>query len=248
LGSALQDAGESWRVGFVISAVICLTPLIALPASVPGTPSAPPDHAFIRAAVTTAATWRLLAAFVGANGVPLIVSAWLVAYLTRDVDLRAAVAGVLAFLVFGLTTVVRPIGARLARSARYGLLAGVGLLLASGGLSVLAATSSLTAAVIAVLLMGVGFALPYAVMMDAAQRLFPDRATATLALLQTGPNVVPMLLIPLVGNALDHGHAPLALVLLAAFVAAAGALNLTVPSPPSDASSACDVARASRRS
>jgi len=56
-----------------------------------------------------------------------------------------------------------------------------------------------------------------------------------------------MLLIPLVGTALDHGHAPLALVLLAAFVAAAGALKLTAPAPPSDASSAYDVARASSR-
>ena len=30
--------------------------------------------------------------------------------------------------------------------------------------------------------------------------------------------------------ALDHGHAPLALLLLAAFVACAGAVNLTAPS------------------
>ena len=79
------------------------------------------------------------------------------------------------------------------------------------------------------LLMGVGFALPYAVMMDAAQQLFPDRATTTLALIQTGPNVVPIFVIPLVGAALDNGHAPLAFVALAAFVAAAGAVNLRAP-------------------
>lgn len=231
LGSALEDAGASWRVGFVVSALVCLTPLLALPATVPGVPSARPDRAFVRAALATAGTWRLLALFVAANGVPLIVGAWLVAYLTRDVDLSATVSGVLAFLVFGLTTLVRPIGARLARGARrYGLLAAVGSLLATGGTVVLAASSSLVAAVIAVLLMGMGFALPYAVMMDAAQRLFPGRATTTLALVQTGPNVVPVFLIPIVGTALDHGHAPLALLLLAAFVACAGAVNLTAPS------------------
>jgi hypothetical protein len=85
-------------------------------------------------------------------------------------------------------------------------------------------------AVIAVALMGVGFALPYAVMVDAAQRLFPDRATSTLALVQTGPNVVPMIVIPFVGTALDQGHAPLAFILLAVFVAFAAALNLRRPS------------------
>jgi predicted MFS family arabinose efflux permease len=220
-----------WRVGFVISAVICLLPLLALPAPVQGVPSARPDRAFIHAALATTATWRLLALFVAANGVPLIVGAWLVAYLTRHVDLRSAVAGVLGFAVFGLTTIVRPIGGRMARRAwRYGLLAGAGSLLAASGLVVLAASSSLGAAVVAVLLMGVGFALPYAVMMDAAQRLFPDRATTTLALVQTGPNVVPIFVIPLVGLALGDGRAPLAFVLLAAFVAAAGALNLSAPS------------------
>jgi predicted MFS family arabinose efflux permease len=230
LGSALDDAGVNWRVGFIISAAVCLLPLLVLPAAVQGTPSARPDRAFIRAALATPATWRLLALFVAANGVPLIVGAWLVAYLTRDVDLRAALAGVLAFVVFGLTTVVRPIGGRLARRAqRYGLLAGVGSLLAAAGLLALAASSSWLAAGAAVLLMGVGFALPYAVMMDAAQQLFPDRATTTLARIQTGPNVVPIFVIPLVGAAIDNGHAPLAFVALAAFVAAAGAVNLSAP-------------------
>jgi hypothetical protein len=77
--------------------------------------------------------------------------------------------------------------------------------------------------------MGVGFALPYTVMVDSAQRLFPGHATATLAVVQTGPNVVPMLVIPLVGTALDNHQAPLAFALLGAFVAAAGVLNLTAP-------------------
>src|SRR5262249_46859700 len=108
----------------------------------------------------------------------------------------------------------------------------------SGGLAALAASSSLVTAVIAVLLMGVGFALPYAVMMDAAQRLVPDPAATTPARMQTGPDVGPVFVIPLVGKALDRGHAPLALLLLAAFVAAAGAVNLTAPLSARDATSA----------
>jgi len=231
LGSALEDAAVNWRVGFAISAAICVTPLLVLPARLTAPPTAPPDRAFIASALTSGATWRLLALFVAANGVPLIVSAWLVAYLTRDVDLRTAVAGALAFVVFGLTTLVRPVGARLAgRRRSFGLLAGGGSALAAAGLLVLAASTSLAVAVISVVLMGVGFALPYAVMVDAAQRLYPERATSTLALVQTGPNVVPMFAIPLVGSALSQHNAPFAFVLLAVFVAFAGLLNLTAPS------------------
>jgi len=68
-------------------------------------------------------------------------------------------------------------------------------------------------------------------MLDAAARLFPGQATTTLALLQTGPNVVPIVVIPLVGSALDSRHAPWAFLALAAFVAAAGFANLRQPQP-----------------
>jgi predicted MFS family arabinose efflux permease len=230
LGSLLEDAGVNWRVGFVISAAVNAAPLLALPKRLQGAPAARPDRAFVMTALRSGALWRLLVLFVAVNGVPLIVGAWLVAYLTRDVSLRTAVAGGLAFVVFGLTTVVRPLGARFAGGgARFSLLTGGGSLVATAGLIVLAASKSVGVALVAVVLLGIGFALPYAVMVDAAQRLFPDRATSTLAVVQTGPNVVPMIVIPFVGSALDHGHAPLAFVLLAAFVGLAGIANLIPP-------------------
>jgi predicted MFS family arabinose efflux permease len=239
LGSALADAGVDWRVGFAISAAVCVTPLLVLPERLQGAPASPPDRAFIGSALRASAMWRLLALFIAANGVPLIVSAWLVAYLTRHAGVQTAAAGALAFLVFGLTALVRPVGARLAGAGRpFGLLAGGGTLVATVGLLALAASTSLAVGLIAVMLMGVGFALPYAVMVDAAARLFPDRATATLALVQTGPNVVPMVAIPLVGSALENGHAPLAFIVLAAFVAIVGVLNLSSPSLARQASPA----------
>jgi len=68
------------------------------------------------------------------------------------------------------------------------------------------------------------------VMIDAVQRLFTGQAAATLALVQTGPNVVPMVVIPLVGSALGTRYAPWAFFLLAAFVATAGLANLGKPS------------------
>jgi len=230
LGSLLLDLGAGWRVGFAVSVAVCLTPLLMLPARIATAPAPRVDRTFLGAALRAGAVWRLLLLFVAANGVPLIVGAWLVAYLTRDAELPTAVAGALGFVVFGLTTLVRPLGARLAEGReRFGLLAGGGSLFAAAGLLALAGSRSLPLALVAVALMGVGFALPYAVMVDAAQRLYPGRGTATLAVLQTGPNVVPMVVIPVVGSALTHRHAPLALVLLAVVVALAGAVNLTAP-------------------
>lgn len=161
LGSVLEDVGADWRIGFVSSAAVCVAPLLVLPGRVRAAPAARPDRAFVLAALRASAMWRLLALFVAANGVPLIVSAWLVAYLTQRAGVHTAVAGALAFLVFGLTTLVRPLGARLARGGRpFGLLAGGGTLVATGGLLVLAASTSLAIGLIAVVLMGVGFALP----------------------------------------------------------------------------------------
>lgn len=64
-----------------------------LPQGLRASPEAPPDRAFITAAVRSATMWRLLALFVAANGVPLIVSAWLVTFLTRDVGVRTGLGG-----------------------------------------------------------------------------------------------------------------------------------------------------------
>jgi MFS transporter, DHA1 family, putative efflux transporter len=231
LGSALVDAGATWRAGFVISAVVCALPLAVLPPAISTRPVPLPKPAFVKAAFRTGAFWRLAALFLSVNGVPLIVSAWLVVYLTRQDHVSTPVAGGLAFVLFGLTTVVRPVGPRLARG-KWGFvaLAVGGSIVAAAGLVALAAGTAHIVASLAVVLMGTGFALPYAVMIDAVQRLFTGQAAATLALVQTGPNVVPMVVIPLVGSALGSRYAPWAFFLLAAFVATAGLANLGKPS------------------
>lgn len=164
LGSALEDAGISWRAGFVVSAAVCALPLLVLPPRLATRPVPLPGWAFVTAALRTDAVWRLAALFVAANGVPLIVSAWLVAFLTRDAHLRTAVAGGLGFVLFGLTTLVRPLGPRLAHGRRaFVMLVTGGSLTAAAGLVVLAASRSVAVSGVAVVLMGAGFALPYAV-------------------------------------------------------------------------------------
>jgi len=227
LGSGLAETGASWRAGFVFSAAICALPLLVLPASVTMRPVPRPDRAFVTMALRAGHLWRLAALFVAANGVPLIVSAWLVAFLTQHADVRSAVAGSLAFVLFGLTPVVRPLRPRIVRGRQaFVVLVGGGLLIAAGGLVALAVSRSVPVASVSVLLMGAGFALPYAVMIDAAERVFPGKAAATLAIAQTGPNVIPIVVIPLVGSALSSGHGTWAFLILAAFVAAVAMTNL----------------------
>jgi hypothetical protein len=46
-----------------------------------------------------------------------------------------------------------------------------------------------------------------------------------IALLQTGPNIVPMAVVPLVSAALDAGHGPVAFLALTAFVAVVAVAN-----------------------
>src|SRR5262249_13657621 len=135
LGSALQDAGITWRAGFVISAAVCALPLLVLPPRISTRPVPLPGRAFAKTAFRTGALWRLTALFVAANGVPLIVSAWMVVYLTRHAHVHTAVAGGLAFVLFGLTTLIRPLGARLARGKLgFAALAAGGSIVAAAGL------------------------------------------------------------------------------------------------------------------
>jgi hypothetical protein len=86
-------------------------------------------------------------------------------------------------------------------------------------------------ALVWVILMGAGFALPYALVIERAQRLFPDARAEVIAVLQTGPNVVPMAVIPAVGAALDAGHGAAAWLALAAFLVAAAIVKLRAPRP-----------------
>lgn len=236
LGSALGDAGLNWRVGFVISAVIGVSALPVLAGRIPDTtPGAASTNrsgtgGFLSAAIRSGPLWRLMLLFIHSNGITLVVSTWLIRYLTERGGMHTWLAGLMGFLLFALTTVMRPVGGRLAASGYpVTVLAGLSPLLATAGLLGLALDRSLVAVVPCILLMGVGFALPYAAMVDQAQRLFPSAPAATLSFLQTGPNLVPMVVVPLVGAALGGGYGPAAFAVLGVFVALAGLANVRPP-------------------
>ena len=81
-------------------------------------------------------------------------------------------------------------------------------------------------ALIAVVAMAIGFAIPYATMMTEAQQLFPEAPSEPLALMTLAAMIPPIVAVPLVGTALDNGNGGLAMLAIAAFLAIATLLNL----------------------
>ncbi len=208
IGGVLVALGLNWRIGFVISAVVGISALPVFSGRVPTTaPSRRSSTRFLSAALRSAPLWRLMLLFIHANGITLVVSTWLIHYLTEGGNgMSAWLAGLLGFFLFAVTTVMRPVGGRLAGSGFSAtVLAGLSPLLAAAGLVGLAFDRSFVVALLWISLMGVGFALPYATMIDEAQRLFSNNPAAALAFLQTGPNLGPMVIVPLVGTSLDRG-------------------------------------------
>ena len=230
VGSLLADAGVDWRVAFVVSAVVGASGLPFLPARVDFEgPTARPRR-LVRAELRDPDVWRLGLLFLATLAVPLIVGAWLVHYLGLS-GMAAGLAGALSFLLFASSAALRFAGGRLsAAGAPPPLLAGGAPLLAAGGLAVLALDQGFLVVLAAVILMGAGFALPYAVMMIEGQWLFPAVPVAPISLLVLFANAVPIVAIPVVGAALQGGDGEEALLALAALVAVAGLLNLRPPS------------------
>lgn len=231
VGSVLADLGASWRLGFAISALVGLSALAVLPRNLAGVVARGPQApGFLAAAVRRSAVWRLMLLFIHSNGISVVVGTWLIAYLVADGGSRPWLAGALGFVLFAITALVRRFSGRLTVSRpEVQRVAAASPLLAAAGLAGLALDADALAAALWVVLLGAGFALPYALMIERAQRLFPDSPAAGIALLQTGPNVVPMVVVPLVGAALDSGHGSAAFLALAVFVALVALVNAGRP-------------------
>ena len=101
-------------------------------------------------------------------------------YVTVEGSLQPALAGGLAFVLFGVSALMREIGGKLAGSRVPVLLAGAMPWLAAVGLAAIGLDLSTGVVTGAVLLMAAGFALPYATMMVEGQRLFPAEPRARL--------------------------------------------------------------------
>jgi predicted MFS family arabinose efflux permease len=226
LGAVLGDIGVDWRLTFVLSAAVALTALPFLLRR-DDVGFARGGGGFVRLAVRSGRVWRLAALFVAIFSVPLILGSWLVHYLNVDNGLAAATAGVLSFVMFGVSAAAREAGGMLAqRGFSPTLLGGGAAFLAAVGLAILALADSAALALVAVLAAGIGFALPYGSAVAQAQRLYPSEPTEPVALVTLVGTAVPVPLVPLIGSLLDDGYGTEVFLGLAALVAVAGALNL----------------------
>ncbi len=233
VGGALAEAGIDWRVAFAVSAVLGFSSLPLLPANVEVAPPGARRPGDLRRLVRSLPEWRLLLLFVAILAVPLVISAWFNHYLITEGGVGAGLAGLLAFSLFGLCTAVRVAGGRLSdRRASPLILAGLAPLVAAAGVALFALKPTLVGAIASIVLMGPGFAFPYATMFDEGERLLADDPVLSLTFLTAGANATPILAIPLVGGALANGNGEGAFLILAAFVALSGVANLR-PAVPS---------------
>jgi predicted MFS family arabinose efflux permease len=227
LGSALSDAGVDWRVGFVISAAIGAVALVAIPGGAPAAQShRRGGTGFVRAALRHARVYRLALLFISIYGVPLVLGAWLIEYLVREGDMRKALAGAASFLLFVLSAVVRVLGAQLQQHrVRHAVLGGA-LGLAAIGMAAISLDPVTAIAFASVVLLALGFGIPYATALTEAQELYPDEPSEPVAFMTLAAMLPPIVAIPVIGRALSDGHGDVAFGLLAAFLVLATLLNV----------------------
>ncbi len=226
LGSALSDLGVDWRVGFAISAALGAAAFVATPKDAGAPAVQKRETGFLSAALRRLRVYRLSLLFISIYGVPMILSAWLIEYLAREGDVAKTVAGVISFLLFGLSAAVRVFGAGLQqRGVRHTLLCGA-LGLAAIGTAALTLDPVAAVAFAGAVLIAVGFGIPYATALSEAQDLYPQAPSEPVALMTLAALIPPIAAIPLVGQALDNGDGELCFGILAVFVALAALANL----------------------
>ena len=226
-GSLLADLDVDWRVGFLVSAVAGVSALPLLRGIDVDISLSRSASGFLGKAVRSARVWRLATLFIAMFTVPLLLGAWLVHYLTEDGDIRLALAGALSFVMFGASALLRSVGADLAaRGTSPLLLRAFAPLFATAGVGALAFSQSFVVALIGILLMAAGFALPYAVMIVAAQKQYPREPADPVALYTTLASAIPIFSIPLFGSALSNGYGEEALLGIAIFIGIAGMLQI----------------------
>ncbi len=241
LGSVMEGEGVDWRVAFAITAVLGVAPLAALPRAKVEIPRAPhhTGEGLLRRALRSGAWWRIELLGVTVLTVPLVVGAWLVHYLTVGDGLSPSTAGALAFLLFGISALMRDVAGRLAeRGTPVAALVLGGLAMAAAGLLLLGEDRSLGPAIAAIVLLGVGLSLPYPLFYDEGERVFPDRPLGGLALLQVFANAFPIFAVPLFGAALASGDEGFAFGALAAVTVISALLNVRPAVGPAPADSA----------
>ena len=226
-GSVLDDLDVAWEVGFLITALLGVIAYFMIPPGAEVKPSGQErTGGFLKKAVRSSGVYRLALMFVCIYGVPMILSAWLIEYVVRGGDVTKTLAGAASFLLFGLSAAVRFFGAELqAKGVRHSLLTGA-LALAGLGLALIAFEPVIAAVLFGVVLIGIGFGVPYATALTEAQNLYPPAPEEPVALMTLLAVLPPIIVIPIIGHAISRGQGETAFALVAVFILVAAALNI----------------------
>ena len=229
LGGVLESAGVDWRVEFAVAAVFGVSALPFFTGRFPEIPRPPGSVARdLMRAFASWAYWRVALLFVFAAGVPLIVSAWLVHYLTADGAMSAGAAGAVGFLLFAVSTLARPAGSK-ADERHHPLILLASPFLAAAGFVLLALDTQPAFAVPAIVAVGIGFSIPYAVSYIRSEDLVAGEPALGLSAELLAVNLTPVVATPAFGAAFDGGHAEAAWLALAVFSLLAAVANLPRP-------------------
>jgi MFS transporter, NNP family, nitrate/nitrite transporter len=208
-----------WRATFVVSAGMAVAAALIWGAAAPDVAASPTLPGRFGQVLLAPQLWLLGLAQMATFGLSIVVGSWVVVVLTKVLKVPATQAGLIGSLVLLLGIVSRPLGGILRRHMGIRpLLAGSLLMIALGCFTFVPSSISLSSAVMGVVLIGIGFGLPYAAMFTRAGSLFPDRAGAAMGLVNMLGIVMILGGAPLVGHLADlSGNFRTSFILLGGF-------------------------------
>jgi MFS family permease len=193
-----------WRATFLVCAGMVLVAAIIWMAKAPLVEFPPSPPGKFHEMLLAPQLWLLGLFQMTTFGISVVVGSWVVVVLPKAMNIPTTRAGLIGSLVLVLGIVSRPLGGWLGRHMGIRPLFGWSLLMVAIGCFLFVPSSiSLAVALTGVILIGIGFGIPYAAMFSRAGALFPGRAAAAMGFV----NMLGILMIlggaPLVGHLAD---------------------------------------------
>jgi MFS transporter, NNP family, nitrate/nitrite transporter len=193
-----------WRATFLVCAGMVLVAAVIWMAKAPLVEFPPSPPGKFHEMLLAPQLWLLGLFQMTTFGISVVVGSWVVVALPKTMNIPTTRAGLIGSLVLVLGIVSRPLGGWLRRHMGIRPLFGWSLLMVAIGCFLFVPSSiSLAVALTGVILIGIGFGIPYAAMFTRAGALFPGRAAAAMGFV----NMLGIIMIlggaPLVGHLAD---------------------------------------------
>ena len=226
LGALFDDLGASWRLTFIVAALLSLAAVLFGPKdSAEPRPTAGSVVEHLGAVLHSRPLWRLSLIHTATFGTSLVVGAWIVTHLVNG-EASTFIAGAIGFGLLGTAAVFRPIGGALTeRGVSWTLLGPVAALVAAGGLVLLALDLPTSLAAIVSLVIGIGVAVPFSPVFAATVKIEPRYPAAAIAFVNTSGAVFALVVTPIAGILLEYGYGWVVFMGLAAVTVVAAWVN-----------------------